>query len=90
MGLVQESHVWRVAALAHHLTINSPKNVLGCPFDLVVIEAIVCGVLLWFEIFDIRLVVHSILPDDICAHRVVIDRRHYLYVDLIPLGRILP
>ena len=90
MGLVQESYVWRVAALAHHFTINFPVNVLGCPFNRVVIKTLVLGVSLRLEILDIRLIMLSILPDDICAHWVIIDRRHYLYVDLVPLGRILP
>ena len=73
VGLVQESYIWRVAALAHHFTINFPMNVLGSPFDYIVIKTVVRGVSLRFEIRDVRLVMLSILPDDICAHGVVID-----------------
>ena len=79
LWLVKEENVGCVLNVSHNISIETPRDVGGCPLDHVLVH-----VGMWLEGVGVLLVLLLPLPDNVRAERVISDRRDKLHVDFIP------
>ena len=79
LWLRQEQDILCVFILSHNVAIDGPLDVIGCPFNDVLVP--ICA---WLELRAVALVLLLPLPYDIHAHGVICHTRDELDIDLIP------